>query len=81
MRTKLRFALLRSLLLSGLLMVSIAAPASASEPGTQSSEVCYVVVHIHEYPGVGWDGSIGGTLTVRPGEYHPHTNCIVIDVG
>lgn len=82
MRTKTRLGfLLRSLLLSSLLIASSATPARASETGTEPIEVCYVVIHIHESPGVGWDGSIGGTVTVEPGEYHPHTNCIVIDPG
>lgn len=57
-------------LLSGAVLAG-ASPASASD--VEPSDDCpYPFVHVHEEPGVGWDGSIGGTVTVEPGEYHLH---------
>ena len=47
-----------------------ASPASASDG--EPTDGCYPFVHVHEQPGVAWDGSIGGTITVEPGEYHLH---------
>ncbi len=53
-----------------------ASHAFAAADKTNPVEVCEVEIHIHENPRVDWDGTIGGTIGVDPGEYHLHQNCV-----
>lgn len=67
MRSK---SLVVPLLLVALLLGALLAGAS---PAVASQETdCGPILHIHEYPGVGWNGVIGSTITIEPGEYHLH---------
>lgn len=74
-----RYTALLSLSLLILAASALVTPhALAAEGETEPIVVCYVEMHIHEYPRVDWDGSIGGSIGIERGEYHPHQTCVVI---